>query len=158
MKTTIPKAKSDTTRLIMLERLGEWANRWRRFYPSESQWVVETRSFNQLNDALSEYPTSLVFIEVTTENTQRFLSFADEVSRIYPRCATAVASKTFGQSNYVSSALVGWSLRELGVLFVAESTRDIESIAAWWERQVARFPPSESSIREQIFRRLPLAS
>lgn len=156
--TTLPQHNSgESTRLIVCEKSGAWANRMRRSLPDAGKWIVETRSLNQLAESVRENPTSLVLVELTKSNVQLACPCIDELHRQYPQCVLTTILPAADEETPEVHGGLKWLVRELGVQEVICAPRELPSLSHLWSRHCQLHTPHEQTLHERVFQTLPWA-
>lgn len=136
------------SRLIVCEKSGDWANLLRRTLADRGRWIVETRGFHQLAEALVDHPASLCVVDVHPGNLAAAAAAIEQLHRRRP-CAAFVAAS---QEPLLDHGLI---VREAGAVLLARSRRDVDLLSDVWRRHCRRRPPREETLREQIIAALP---
>jgi hypothetical protein len=127
-------------RLIVLERDGYWAAALRRELDSARERVgfIETRSWDEVWQALGQFPTALVAAELTEAAAGRLLAALARIERRHPQAALVVVA---------DRRLTAYRdlLREAGALHFLTSPRRLSEIADIVRRRTARFESSFES-------------
>jgi DNA-binding NarL/FixJ family response regulator len=120
--------------LIVLERDGHWAAALRREldFAGVRATVSETRSWDEVWQALGQSPTALVAAELTEAAAGRLLAALARVERRHPQAAIVVlADRRLAPYRDL--------LREAGALHYITSPRRLSEIADIVRRRAARF-------------------
>jgi hypothetical protein len=140
--------------LIVLERDGHWAAALRRELDSAGvrATLIENRSWDEVWNALGEFPTALVAAELTEATAERLLAVLARIERRHPQAAMFVVADR-------RLAAYRDLLREAGALHFITSPRRLFEIGEIVSRRAARFQSAVGSAAplEEIRANLPWA-
>jgi hypothetical protein len=137
-----------TARVIVMEREGRWAAALRRAAGRRKLPLVETRSLEQVERELAEFPASAVVLEVGPDNVfARLRRLAQWRSRWGSACFVLAASPAM--------AAIEASLREAGAAHVEYSPRHLRALARLIRRHLGKAPLREIPLKEAVWARLP---
>lgn len=143
-----------STRLILYEKSGEWANRLRRIRPQMAKWIIETRSLNQLAGALQHHPSSFVQVDLSHSNLGKTIQGFAEIRERYPKSLWVAAIPRASEHSKAANRCES-ILQEFGFACSIRSPRDVSSLSRWWSRHCKLHPPREVTFRELVFDKLP---
>ncbi len=139
-------------KLLIYETTGDWAAAWRREISSRAT-IVEIRILDDLFAELTQSPTAVVGFEISPDRVGLSATAVAQVVRRYPRALVVVLA---------DRKLAGYEilLREVGVMHIVFSPRQVTEIAAIVERRLAAEPQNDFNaegipLEEQILARLP---
>ena len=144
-----------SSRLVVCEKSGEWANRLRHSLGDAGKWIVETRSLVQLAEALQRHPSSLVLIELSLHNLERAAACVDELYRQYSACGlvAVVPSQSVNASPGWES--IEWKLREIGVEAVIRTPLEISTLCRLWALHCRVHTPYDPTMYDRLIQQLP---
>jgi hypothetical protein len=111
----------------------------------------QTRSLAECQEALAEYPASLVLLEITSTNLERTLDWLSRLPCAFPR-ARAICLAQRGLESQE------WLAREFGCLAFTTSPRELSGVAAIVQRYFASLPAPELPFEDQVWAQLPWGS
>jgi hypothetical protein len=142
-------------KIVIYEATGDWAAALRR-EASPPLGIAETRSMDELLDALSQSSAAVAAIEISTSRVESGIAAVVRISRQFPRASiVALADRALGGFEPI--------IRESGVAHVIYSARRAAEIAAIAQKHLASmdendFNAEEDNYEQQIFARLPWGS
>ena len=139
---------TDTARLIVCERSGDWAVALRRELADAGVRVWETRSLPQCWDSLAEAPHSFAVVELTVAAADDLLQRLARLPREFPFVGVAVVADR-------SLTDHEWLMREAGAIHFTCSPRQLAPLAAMASRHLAQAPAPALSLTERIWNNLP---
>ena len=135
-------------RLIVCERMGQWAVALGRELAGSHVPMCHTRSLGECRDELADSPASLLALELSETNLPHILDQLEHVAARYPVARVVVLSART-MENYE------WLLREMGAQHVASSPRQLAPVARLARRHLAEAPAAELTLSQQIMASLP---
>ena len=141
-------ASNAAARLIICERQGTWALVFRRLLSGSGVPMVETRLLAECSEELTQWPHSMLVLELTQENAGPVFEMLINLQRDYPT-ARAILVAARSMRAYESLA------RELGALHFTTSPRLMMPVAGVVERHFARIPKPQLTITERLRASLP---
>jgi hypothetical protein len=134
--------------VILCERGAAWAAAVAGQLPPDVR-LRQTRAVGECVSVLAEAPTSLLAVELTSQNLARVLATMDEVSRKFPQARVVVLAQR-GLEGYE------WLLREAGALHFTASPRELAGFEALARRHFERVPgPPTATLAAQVWDALP---
>jgi hypothetical protein len=136
--------------VILCECSGRWAAAILRNLPATAQ-LVQVRGRDQCLAHVTDAPTSIVALEVTSANAQEIVELASHVARRYPWSTIVVLA---GEEMVDCQQLA----REAGAAHVFSSPRDLGGWRQTVERHFARIPLEPLEFAESVWHSLPWKS
>jgi hypothetical protein len=134
-----------TARLIVCEKTAFWADALRR----ETDLAVhETRSLAECWRELSDWPNSLLVLELTGGNGEMLISRLSDLGREFSGAAAVVVTERRWHG-------YEWIVREAGAVHFAVSPRCMGLVARLARRHLAAVPEKEMSPVQKIWASLP---
>lgn len=137
-----------TSRLIVLERDGEWAAALRREFDDATVRIVETRSWDETWETLAQSPSTLIAAELSASNPQRMLAALARVERRHPEAAVIVLAGR-GLAAYRDLLL------EAGALHFITSPRRLHEVRGILKRRASLFNTNARDRLDEIRENLP---
>lgn len=134
-----------TARLIVCEKTGFWADAVRRETDLD---VHETRSLAACWRELSDWPNSLLVLELTSGNAELLIRHLSDLNREFAGAAAVVVTERRWRG-------YEWTLREAGAVHFAVSPRCMGPVARLARRHLAAAPEKEMSPIQRIWATLP---
>jgi hypothetical protein len=145
-----PSQLPSASRLIVCERVGEWAAALRVELVDSGVKVWECRRLDEAWSALAESPAAFLVVEASPSNLIELPQRVSWLRRDFPHaCAAVVADR--GLADYE------WSIREAGAVDFVTSLRQVQPLAGLVIRHLASVPPPAQTLAEQIWASLPWA-
>ncbi len=119
-------------RFIVCERTGAWALALRRHWAAEQETfgaIRQTRTANELFQALEAGPQSVAALEMTPQRLDDALEMLDALSLRYPLTRVAVVGPR-------EVAAYEWLAHELGAVLFVTSPRRLGPLAALARRRL----------------------
>ena len=139
---------TDTARLIICERTGDWAVSLRRELADAGVRIWETRTLVQCWDLLAEFPNSFAIVEFSSANADDLLRRMDRSRRVFPEARIAVVAER-------ALAEYQWLARESGAVHFTCSPRQLGPLTKMACRHLARAPVVPQCLAERIWAGLP---
>ncbi len=137
-----------TSRLIVLERDGEWASALRRELDDAAVRIVETRSWDETWETLAQSPMSLIAAELSASNPQRMLAALARAERRHPQAAVIVLADR-RMAAYRDLFL------EAGALHFITSPRRLHEVRGILKRRASLFDTAAHDRLDEIRDNLP---
>jgi hypothetical protein len=132
---------------IVCERGTWWTSHLRRFLRHAAVTIEGCRDTYHGWTALERFPSSIVLVEVNETQLERVLDFLVHVQSRFTSARTVVMPPR--------SCAQAWWLREAGAIHIAESTRELETVACLVQRHVRQAPARPFTWTEQVHASLP---
>jgi hypothetical protein len=134
-----------TARLIVCEKTSFWANALRR----ETDLAVhETRSLAACWRELSDWPNSLLVLELTGGNGELLISRLRDLNREFAGAVAVIVAERRWRG-------YEWIVREAGAVHFTVSPRCMGPVARLARRHLAAAPEKEMSPVQKIWASLP---
>ncbi|MBM4088470.1 MAG: hypothetical protein FJ276_03435 [Planctomycetes bacterium] len=137
-----------TARMIVCERSEKWTVALRRGLGDDMPRLLETRSLDACWREVAANPGSFVVVECLETNLEQVARWLKRLSARFPGARAAVVSERGLQP-------CEWLLREAGAVHVAFSTRETGPLVRILRRHMAAMPAPDTSLRQQLWDRLP---
>ena len=138
-------------RLILCERQGNWATALVRTDRNVRDFLYETRSLQQMREALESSPRSFLGIELTETNFDTVLDMLIWLPQSYPQAMAVILT---------NRCLRGyeWVLRQAGAIDVLVSDRNLRSLIEMARRHIDLTTLVSPNLVQNIWQRLPWQS
>ena len=138
-------------RLILSERQGDWATALVRLDRDISPFLCQTRSLQQMQEALEISPRSLLGIELTKTNFDAVLDTLVRLPRSYPEAIAVILTNRHLRG-------YEWVLRQAGAIDFLVSNRDLRSLIKTTRQHIELTSVDSPAPLPNIWQRLPWQS
>ena len=134
--------------VVVCERTGWWAAGLRRELGPGGPRVRQTRTLDDLAEALLRSPASFAVVELTPEGLERLVAWLVRLERDFPLARVAVVADR-------SLAACEGLVREVGVVHFTCSLRQVSPLAEVARRHLQAAPGPRWGFAERIWAELP---
>jgi len=143
--------EQSAARLILCERQDNWATALVRTDRDIRDVLYETRSLQQMREALEISPRSFLGIELTETNFDTVLDMLICLPQSYPRAIAVILTNRYLRG-------YEWVLRQAGAIDVLVSNRNLRSLIKMARRHIDLTTLDSPNPVQNIWQRLPWRS
>jgi len=140
--------EQSAARLILCERQDNWATALVRTDRDVRDFLYETRSLQQMREALEICPRSFLGIELTETNFDTVLEMILWLPQSYPRAIAVILTNRYLRG-------YEWVLRQAGAIDVLVSDRNLRSLIELARRHIDLTTSDSPNPVQNIWQRLP---
>ena len=143
--------EQSAARLILCERQDNWATALVRTDRDIRDVLYETRSLQQMREALEISPRSFLGIELTETNFDTVLDMLICLPQSYPRAIAVILTNRYLRD-------YEWVLRQAGAIDFLVSNRNLRSLIRMTRRHIELTSADSADLLPNIWQRLPWRS